>query len=38
MASEQFGWDRDGYLGLLRQENSWTADGHTFFAERRLLR
>lgn len=36
--SERFGWDHDGYLGLLRQENSWTADGHAFFAEHRLLR
>jgi fructosamine-3-kinase len=36
--SDRFGWDRDGYLGLLRQENGWTANGHEFFAERRLLR
>jgi fructosamine-3-kinase len=32
------GWHRDGYLGRLRQENAWTADGHEFFAEHRLLR
>jgi fructosamine-3-kinase len=33
-----FGWPRDGYLGRLRQVNTWTADGHEFFAEHRLLR
>jgi fructosamine-3-kinase len=33
-----FGWPRDGYLGKLRQVNTWTADGHEFFAEHRLLR
>jgi fructosamine-3-kinase len=33
-----FGWQRDGYLGRLRQQNAWTADGHEFFAEHRLLR
>jgi fructosamine-3-kinase len=33
-----FGWERDGYLGWLPQENGYMADGHRFFAERRLLR
>jgi fructosamine-3-kinase len=33
-----FGWHRDGYLGRLRQVNTWTASGHEFFAEHRLLR
>jgi fructosamine-3-kinase len=33
-----FGWSRDGYLGRLRQVNTWTEDGHEFFAEHRLLR
>jgi fructosamine-3-kinase len=35
---EGFGWDSDGWLGLLRQENGPTADGHEFFAERRIRR
>ncbi|WP_322724994.1 fructosamine kinase family protein [Streptomyces spongiae] len=35
---EHFGWDTDGWLGLLPQENGPTADGHEFFAERRLRR
>jgi fructosamine-3-kinase len=34
----QFGWPRDGYLGRLRQVNTWTGSGHEFFAEHRLLR
>jgi fructosamine-3-kinase len=33
-----FGWDRDGYLGLAIQRNPWTADGHEFFVQHRLLR
>lgn len=33
-----FGWDRDGWLGLLPQRNAWHDDGHAFFAEHRLLR
>ena len=37
-AQDRFGWHRDGYLGRLRQVNAWTASGHEFFAERRLLR
>jgi fructosamine-3-kinase len=35
---DRFGWHGDGYLGRLRQVNSWTASGHDFFAEHRLLR
>lgn len=34
----QFGWTHDGYLGRLAQRNGWTAGGHEFFAEHRLLR
>lgn len=36
--SDRFGWDRDGYLGRLPQVNTWSADGHQFFAQNRLLR
>ncbi|MEW2402494.1 fructosamine kinase family protein [Streptomyces sp. NPDC046862] len=35
---DRFGWDTDGWLGLLPQENSPAADGHEFFAERRIRR
>jgi fructosamine-3-kinase len=35
---DRFGWHRDGWLGRLRQDNTWTGDGPTFFAERRILR
>jgi fructosamine-3-kinase len=35
---DRFGWHRDGWLGRLRQDNTWTDDGPTFFAERRILR
>jgi len=35
---DRFGWRRDGWLGRLRQENTWSTDGHEFFAQRRLLR
>jgi fructosamine-3-kinase len=35
---DRFGWHRDGYLGRLRQVNTWTTSGHDFFAEHRLLR
>ncbi|NEB73784.1 fructosamine kinase family protein [Streptomyces sp. SID14478] len=35
---ERFGWDSDGWLGLLPQENAWATDGHAFFADRRILR
>jgi fructosamine-3-kinase len=34
----RFGWHHDGYLGPARQVNTWTASGHEFFAEHRLLR
>jgi fructosamine-3-kinase len=36
--TDRFGWHRDGWLGRLRQDNTWETDGHTFFAERRILR
>ena len=36
--SDRFGWPADGWLGRLRQVNTWNADGHEFFAEHRLLR
>ena len=36
--SEQFGFEQDNYLGLLRQYNPWTGDGHEFFAQYRILR
>ncbi len=35
-AHSQFGWSRDGYLGRLRQVNTWTTSGHDFFAAHRL--
>ncbi|MFC7497138.1 MULTISPECIES: fructosamine kinase family protein [unclassified Nocardioides] len=35
---DRFGWHRDNWLGGRRQDNTWTADGHEFFARRRLLR
>jgi fructosamine kinase len=34
----RFGWHHDGYLGQARQVNTWTASGHEFFAQHRLLR
>ncbi|MFD6529574.1 fructosamine kinase family protein [Streptomyces sp. NPDC060184] len=36
--TDRFGWHRDGWLGRLRQDNTWETDGHVFFAERRILR
>jgi fructosamine-3-kinase len=36
--SERFGWHRDGWLGRLRQVNTWTDDGHEFYAAHRILR
>jgi fructosamine-3-kinase len=36
--SDRFGWPGDGWLGRLRQVNTWTVSGHDFFAENRLLR
>lgn len=38
VAGERFGWHRDGWLGRLRQDNTWDEDGHAFFAQRRILR
>lgn len=35
--SERFGWAHDGWLGQFRQRNGWDADGHRFFAEKRIL-
>lgn len=37
-AHDRFGWDADGWLGLFPQCNAWDADGHRFFAEKRVLR
>lgn len=37
-AGDRFGWHHHGYLGRLRQVNTWIADGHEFFAQHRLLR
>jgi fructosamine-3-kinase len=37
-AHDRFGWQSNGYLGWLPQHNTWTEDGHAFFAEHRLLR
>src|SRR6266704_3449722 len=37
-AHEMFGWASDGYLGRVVQQNPWTADGHAFFAQHRVLR
>ncbi|MGI5285870.1 fructosamine kinase family protein [Nonomuraea polychroma] len=38
VTGERFGWHRDGWLGRLRQDNTWDEDGHAFFAQRRILR
>ncbi|MFV2088342.1 fructosamine kinase family protein [Micromonospora sp. LOL_021] len=35
---DRFGWHRDGWLGRMRQDNSWHDDGYAFFAECRVLR
>jgi fructosamine-3-kinase len=35
---DRFGWARDGYLGRVVQQNAWTANGHEFFAQHRVLR
>jgi fructosamine-3-kinase len=35
---DRFGWPRDGYLGRVVQRNSWSANGHEFFAQNRVLR
>jgi fructosamine-3-kinase len=34
----RFGFGTDNYLGRIVQRNRWDADGHTFFAEHRVLR
>jgi fructosamine-3-kinase len=36
--SDRHGWAHDGWLGRFRQRNAWDADGHRFFAEKRVLR
>jgi fructosamine-3-kinase len=36
--SDRFGWHRDGWLGLLPQQNRWETDGHAFYAQYRILR
>ena len=36
--ADKFGYHQDNYLGVLPQRNPWTTDGHSFFAEHRLLR
>ncbi|GAA4915960.1 fructosamine kinase family protein [Nonomuraea thailandensis] len=38
VVGERFGWHRDGWLGRLRQDNTWDGDGHAWFAQRRILR
>jgi fructosamine-3-kinase len=37
-AGGRFGWHRNGWLGRLRQDNTWDTDGHAFFAQHRILR
>jgi fructosamine-3-kinase len=34
----RYGWPRNGWLGRLRQDNTWHDDGYEFFATRRILR
>ncbi|HEX3592625.1 MAG TPA: fructosamine kinase family protein, partial [Pseudonocardiaceae bacterium] len=34
----RYGWPSDGWLGRLRQHNTWHDDGYEFFASRRILR
>jgi fructosamine-3-kinase len=34
----RYGWPRHGWLGRLRQDNTWHDDGYEFFATRRILR
>jgi fructosamine-3-kinase len=36
--SGRFGWYRDGWQGLMRQDNRWETDGHAFYAQHRILR
>ncbi|GAA3619085.1 hypothetical protein GCM10022419_125760 [Nonomuraea rosea] len=37
-AAGRFGWHHDGWLGRLRQHNTWDTDGHAFYARHRILR
>ncbi|HEX5403610.1 MAG TPA: fructosamine kinase family protein [Pseudonocardiaceae bacterium] len=34
----RYGWSCNGWLGRLRQDNTWHDDGYEFFATRRILR
>lgn len=34
----QFGFHHDNYLGILLMDNTWSEDGHEFFARTRILR
>ncbi len=34
----QYGFNHDNYLGVLLMDNSWTDNGHEFFARTRILR
>ncbi len=34
----RYGWSHDGWLGRLRQHNTWHDDGYEFFATNRILR
>jgi len=36
--NDRFGFEQNNYLGLLPQINTWTSDGHEFFAKYRILR
>lgn len=36
--SDRFGFQTDNYLGRLLMSNAWTADGHEFFIQNRMLR
>lgn len=36
--NERYGWERDNWLGPMRQHNAWQTDGFAFFAEQRVLR
>ena len=35
---DRFGWHGNGYLGRVVQRNPWSANGHEFFVQHRLLR
>jgi fructosamine-3-kinase len=36
--NDRFGWHHDGWLGRMRQDNTWDTNGYEFFAQRRILR